>query len=651
MRRTARMTVPALFMVLVALLAAGDCGAQLTGGKSAPVFTLKGLDGKTYDLAQAKDRPMVVLYFFDVDSRPSQEGLLTLNDLAKRHGEQDLSVWAVTSSPREKVSAFRASSGLTFPILLDGGEVGTLYQARLVLPTVAVIGPGLKILNYYQGGGKTTEVMLTGLAERQLQRRLTKYAQAVSDAVLKADPKSPKARAVKGYAALKEQNLKEAEQQFGDLAKSGGEAEVLGKEGLAAVHAKKDEPDKALQLIAEVQQKAPDRSYAHVIKGDILYAQNKKKEAEEQYQTAVKKKVAEPYQEGVRYNQLGRMYANAGKYQEARGLYDQAVTIDPYYIEGTTNKGLTYEREGKWDSALESYRQALTLDKNDHYAAVLAKKASEMLEIQKDIERKKRVDQLVKDLAQRYKAQKEAKAKGDEDAWTSQPMVLSFVDFQEKGGLSERDGFSTVLMSQLGDHLNASGRVKVVERVIIDRLLEELNLGSSELADPETALRLGRILAARLVGTGSLYYLPQGTLLSLRLIDTETTAIPQVTTRQMGPQAGLEKEIFGLNREILRTVISKYPLRGFVVKLSGDEAMINVGAKQGAVTGTKFDVLEEQGAVEYKGKQLRPAPKTVAQIEVSRVEPDFSYAKVVSAQRPLKADDKVEERMEEAALK
>jgi tetratricopeptide (TPR) repeat protein len=455
---------------------------------------------------------------------------------------------------------------------------------------------------------------------------------------------------VKAYAALKEAKLQEAEEDFKELTQTGKEGEVLGKEGLAVVYAKKGQADQALKLAQEVEAQDPQRSFVHVIKGDLLYAQDKKKEAEAEYQLALRKQKAEPYQEGLRYNQMGRYYASIGQFEKAREFYDRAITIDPYYIEGTTNKGITYEKEGKWDKALEAYRQTLALDKKDTFAVVLAKKAQEMLEIQKDTERKKRLDQLVKDLAARYRSQVEAKPKV-EDTWTSPPMILSFVDFQEKGGLAERDGFSSVLLSQLTEHLNNSGRVRVVERVLIERLLEELNLGSSELANPETSLKLGRVLAAKLIGTGSLYYLPQGTLLNLRLIDTETSAIPQVLTRQLASQTTLEKDLFQLNREILKTVILKYPLRGYLAKVSGEEVIVNIGAKQGVVSGTKFDVLEEGESLTYRGKVLQAAPKVIGQIEIVRVEPDMAVGKIIKKEKPLQVDAKVQERIEEAALR
>jgi tetratricopeptide (TPR) repeat protein len=623
---------------------------QIASGQSAPLFSLKDIEGQSHDLAQMKKRPMVILYFFDAESRPSQEGILSLNQLAKQYKGYDLSTLAITLSQRGKIDLFRKQTDLGFPILQDKSGVSDLYHARMILPTVCIIGPGLRILDYFQGGGKTTEVMLVRLAERELQRKHTTMAKAISAEVVKKNPKNVKARTVTGYAALKEGNLKQAEEVFQGMVKDKdvGQAEVLGLEGMVNVHVQKGETARALELAKEVEKEAPERAYVHVIKGDLLYSQDKKKEAEAEYQEAMKKKEFEPYQEAVGSNQLGRLYASRGEYQKARELYDRTVAIDPYYIEGTTNKGITYQKEGNWDKALEYFQQAVSLDKSDTFALVLSKKAQEMLEFQKDNERKKRMDQMVKDLAARYRSQQETKPK-DEDTWTSRPMVLSFVDFQEKGGLAERDGFSIVLTTQLSDYLTTSGRVQVVERILIERLMEELNLGSSDLADKETALKLGRVLAAKLIGTGSLFYLPNGTLLSLRLIDSETSAIPLVITRQCGPQVSLEKELYTLNRQILKAVMEKYPLHGYVVEITGDQAMVNLGSRQGVVMGTPFTVLEEGRQVKFHGKTLQSSSKTIAQAEVVRVEPDLCYIRILSQERPLKTDDKVQEKIAEAA--
>lgn len=620
----------------------------MTPGQAVVPFSLNDLNGKRYDLAAQKKNTMLVLYFFDAQSRPSQEGLLSLDQIAKKYKDADLDVWGITRSPKAQVADFVSKTKPAFPILLDTASVSDLYQAKLILPTVCIIGPDRKLLDTFQGGGKTMNVMLVRVAERKLQQKQTALAQAISVEAAKQSPDNVKALTVGGYAALKAGKLAEAEKTFTQLAKGKGSAEIVGKEGLAAVYARQGKTEQALKLAQEVEKKAPDRAYPHIVKADILYAKDKKQDAKAEYELAVKKPEAEPFQKTVAYNKLGRLYASVKDYQKSRDLYDQAVNIDPYNVEAMANKGVTYEKEGQWDKALASYQQGETANTTDTYSRVLAARALDMLAYQKDAARKERVDKLVKELAERYRTQqKESKTK-PVDTWTSPPMVLSFVDFQESGLLSERDGVSLVLTSQLADQLKASGRVKVVDRILIDKLLEELNLGSSELADPETSLKLGRIMAARVMGTGTLYNLPDGALLNMRLIDTETTAVAKVISQPMPAGTPQSKDLFQLNRQILSAIIKDYPLHAYVVEVTDGQAMINLGSDQGVVVGTRFDVVEEGKAVEYKGKKLKAAPKVVGQIEIVKTEPGLAYGRIVNQTRTIGKDDKIVEKLEEA---
>ena len=74
--------------------------------------------------------------------------------------------------------------------------------------------------------------MLTRVAERELQRKQTKMARAISDAVIKKNPQNAKARAVKGYAALKDKNLPEAEKVFREMSGKGTSAPDQGTENV-----------------------------------------------------------------------------------------------------------------------------------------------------------------------------------------------------------------------------------------------------------------------------------------------------------------------------------------------------------------------------------------------------------------------------------
>ena len=268
-------------LVMVALLstgmAPGVAHGALKAGEQVPVFTLKDANGKAHPLSGLKRRAMTILYFFDPDSRPSIEGLLSLNQLTQQYRDADLTVWAITRSGKRNVDAFIQSTKPAFPVLLDSAGVSGMYDAQRVLPTVCIIGPELKMLDFFQGGGKTTQVMLLRLAERNLQRKKPAIARAITETVEKKDPGNAQAQTVKGYAAIQEGKLDEAERTFYSLSKEKGKAGLLGKEGLAQVYEKKGQTTQSLQLAKEVAAAAADRPLAHVIKGDQLYQQNNKK--------------------------------------------------------------------------------------------------------------------------------------------------------------------------------------------------------------------------------------------------------------------------------------------------------------------------------------------------------------------------------------
>ena len=627
------------------IVTSGICYSQLPAGQHVPLFSLKDVKGKIYDLSNLNHQPMVIIYFFDVDSRPSQEGLLNIDQLSKQYKDADLMVWGVTRSSTKKVNRFITTVQPSFPVLIDSSGVSDLYDARRILPTICILGPDLTLLDYFQGGGKTTEIMLVKLAERKLQRKQTKIARAISEQVVKKNPKNVKAKTVQGYAALKEGKLDEAEKTFYNLSTKKGEAEVLGKEGLSTVYAKKGQSEKALKVAQEIEKKGADRAQVHVVKGNLLYRQNKVTAAEGEYKKAIGKKASEPFHRAVAYNQLGRIYADRGNYKKSRELYDQAVALDPYYIEATSNKGLSYEREGNWEKALETYRRAQAVNPDDPFASVLAEKARERLLMEKDLEKKRMLDDKVKKLAARYNGEITEDVSG-EDPWTSRAVILSFFDFIETGGLCERDGFGSVISVLLSSQLEASGRVQMVDSILIERLIQELGLNQKDLADRETGLKLSRALRATLLVKGSVFYLPGGPLLKLNMMDTHTLEKSSVITRQFSSEITVKKDLHWLNREMLTDIMVHYPLQAYVVEVSGHQVLVNLGSREGVVAGTAFNVIEESAPVVYKGKSFRPEPSIVAQLQVVKVEPEFSYAHIKDQRRPIRPDDKLRENLD-----
>jgi tetratricopeptide (TPR) repeat protein len=614
-------------------------------GLPAPDFTLQEINGKELRLSSLKSHSMVMLYFFDAGSKPSQKGLVTLNQLYAQYKRDDLQVWAITRSSRDDVNRFVARTPISFPILIDTGSVSQRYQADRILPTTCFLGPDLKMLDLLHGGGKSAEIMLVRLAQRALQQRKNDFAQAVTQKVAQTDPENVEAGMVSAYASLNQGKLDESESTFARLAEKGGKTQAAAMEGLSAVAAQKGQAQKALSLAQQVEQSDPSRGYVHVIKADVLYSQNKKQAAEKEYQKATTKNNIAPHHRAKAYNQLARIRAGQGRLEQAESLYGKAETIDPYYIQATTNKGRLYEKQGRWDAALACFGRAQRIDKTDLFSLTLQQKLLAMLELERDKAEKERIDALVKDLAARYRRQQRKKSQKETDSWTSRPMVLSFVDFSEAGGLPEREGYSSIMTVQLADTLNASGRVQVVERLIVEKLLQELNLGTSELADLSTALELGKVLSAKLIVTGSLYYQNGAYLLTMRLIDTETTQIAKVITSQIAGTGSLQTDLHWLRRKILSAVVQRYPLQGYVVQAEKGRVVVNLGAGQGVVSGVQFDIVEPSEPVQYRGRQLRAEPKVIGQIEIVSVESDFCRGRIIHTTRPVTRDDMLRERL------
>ena len=630
-------------VTIVGLLPGIGHGAFQTGSQ-VPVFTLKDINGKTYPLSGMKNKAMTILYFFDADSRPSIEGLLSLDQLAKQYRDADLTVWAITRSSKQKVAAFNNSTQTVFPVLLDTAGVSDMYDAQRVLPTVCIIGPELKMLDLFQGGGKTTQVMLVRLAERNLQRKKPEVARAISEAVEKSDPGNAQARTVKGYAAIQEGKLDEAEQTFYTLSKEQGSSAVLGKEGLAQVYEKKGQTEKSYQLAKEVAAQAGDRPLVYVIKGDQLYQQNNKKSAESAYREGTQKNGGAPFQRAVAYNQLGRLYAQRGDYTKSRDLYDQAVSIDPYYIEATTNKGLTYEQEGRWDKALETYRQAEAIDKNDPFVRALAENAMRMLMIKKDEMKQQELTAAIRKVVDRYRQNQFEPFSGD-DPWTSRPTRVAFFDISESGGLSQRAGFAGLLKDYLARQMGASGRVMVVDNLIVGGVIESLGLDHESLADDDVRSRLSRAMLASLMIKGSVYQLPSGPLCNLKILASDDVRSIELIDYQFTAGIHLRRDLNHINRQLLTHIMKKYPLQAFVVEVTGNQVLLNLGSLQGVVDGTIFDVVEEKPPIIYKGKQFIPEPGVVAKVSVVRSDDDFSYGHIKDQRRPIKPDDKLRENL------
>jgi peroxiredoxin len=145
--KTAVLLAAGLLLVVAAAFATGG-----DVGTPAPGFQLKGIDGKTYSLADYKGKVVVLEWvnphcpFSDRHAREK-----TMTELAKQHGEV---VWLGINSTNRQSGNFESpadyqsyvqSNGITYPVLYDdSGATGHAYGAKTT-PHMFIIDPQGKI--------------------------------------------------------------------------------------------------------------------------------------------------------------------------------------------------------------------------------------------------------------------------------------------------------------------------------------------------------------------------------------------------------------------------------------------------------------------------------------------------------------------------
>jgi len=627
--------IAVLFLFLIGMKSGAE--AALKKGETAPSFAA---------LDAAKKKPMVLVYFFKLDSKPAREGLDYLKGLYEQYQKDGITILAVTQDGAKALDPYLKEHPLPFTVVRDDGKIFDAYQVKVILPTTYVLGPGARISDVLEGGGPSSTRFITTVAQRGLQLKKTTLAKALFESALKSNPKDAQAAAGLGQVYLKEGKLDRAESEFSKIAQLKSPEAIIGKEGLAEVHLQKGESDKAIAIAQEVEKEDPNNGLVHLVKGNVLAGQGKQQEALTEFNRATEGKLSTDWQRATAYNNAGRIYSEQGQYAMAEQMYQEAVVHNPYSPEILSNRGVLYEKTGQPQKALALYEQALSADPEDEVAKHLMKRIEQHLAFKEDMERQKRIDTLVADLADRFHKGKLSEAPTS-DPWSSKPMTVAFLGFKLMGGGLLREGMSEVLQAEMTQRLSAGGgRISVVEREILDKLLTELKLGSSELADPDTALKLGKLLSARLIVTGSLVQIPEGIRLSLRLIDPETSAIKITYADEMGPQKNLLTLADQTAQEIGKKIKEQYPLKGKIASVEpGDQVIVNLGSRHGIKPGTKLKIISDGEPIVVDGKTIGYKKKRVGLLEIVEVEEGLSYGKLTERQSAVQKDQKVLEEM------
>ncbi|HOJ32376.1 MAG TPA: redoxin domain-containing protein [Candidatus Hydrogenedentes bacterium] len=602
--------------------------AQLQRGAKAPTFKAHDIQGREVDLEKLLGNDLVILFFF---SRNSGQDLAAKLKEIHRTRQEKLPIVAVgLKEDEDALRQFANELQISYYILKDSPEVSadSRYGPFRVLPmTFFVISDGT-VLNVIEGGGGGQAAVIAKVAEAVLQRARAAadkdsrvaYAQeahSVAQQAVQLGLDEKNAYTLSGYAQAEMGNFEAAREDF---------ERANDVEGLAFLALKQGEYEKAIEL---AEKAGADAGYAQTIKAEAYIRLGKQDEALQILQAAVTKPASE-WQVSEAYTHLGRLKQLRGEVDGALAAYDNAQVLNALNVSALTNQSETLRQQGQLEKAAQVLQTAKARRVDDSLAKVMLEQISRDLEATRDLKKREALQKQVQELVERFKKQKESADAATTDTWTSRGIILAFLPGKTTpGAYVERAGIEVALARAIEDKLAEEPRIKIVDREMIESVLDELNLGSSELTDPATRLRLGKLFAANVLAF--LDFAPAGKDVAafVRLVDTETTTLKAQVSEKVASDADILALADEMAAELVRRLDEGYLLQGLVADVNAQGILINLGSNQGVEVGKVFAVLQDENPIKVGGKVLPRTPIPIALVEVISVEDELSTCRVV----------------------
>lgn len=620
----------AALIVLAALT--GTAAAQIVPGQPAPPIKAQDIAARPVDLealATTEGRKLLIVYFFSPQA--GEEIAHKLRQLHRRYGGKELEIVAVgMESDEARLKAFSEELGLNYHVVSDArlSNAAWLDQIEGLPLTLFVMATKDRIIErVLRGGGQSQINLLTQVAESFFVRGDLAEAEAVlGQAVASGEAEEP-GRELKGYIYALSGKLDEAEREF---------AAIEDNAGLAKVALERGDLDQAVALGG-----AAGPGYGQAVAAEALLRAGKVAEAEQAAQAAVAG-AGTGWQQSEAHTLRGRVAQERGDMELAVAGYREAQALDPHNVIPLSNEAEVRRQQGQLEEAAAVLERARTVRPDDDLSGIMLAQIRRQLQEQNDTERAKLVQAQIADLSARFKDIRAAGAPAA-DGWTTRPLVVAILPARAGDGVFfKRAGVEVALQRELETRLQADGRVSVVDRTVLDQLLQELNLGTSELASADTQRRLGQVLSAGMLGVIEFAQLGRETTLYLRLIDTETTAIAHQLSLPVREEA-LRETVDALAAQVIERVAGDRSLKGLIADAT-DEAtvIINLGRKHGVEAGQRFTVFAEGEPVEAGGRVIAHKQKKVATLVVTEVEDEYSVSRVEgAAEAPLESNMKI----------
>jgi tetratricopeptide (TPR) repeat protein len=236
------------------------------------------------------------------------------------------------------------------------------------------------------------------------------------------------------------------------------------------------------------------------------------------------------------WRKLGISYFQLERYDEALTALTKAGTLDPNDAPSVVYRGMIYEQKGQLDQAKNLYQSYLAFGKQDR----LTQEIRYRLRWIEDNELQKVVDQAVRN---------EKKVKISEIPKNSVAIIRFNVDSLSPQLKPLGRGLAELVYTDL----SYVPDLKLVERLELTRLQDELKLSQSEFSDKFYAPRIGKIVGAAKIITGQVTQI-DGERVG---IDCGIIDVGPGLAEYPGRQEGKLAEAFAMQKKLVLSIIQK----------------------------------------------------------------------------------------------
>jgi len=185
---------------------------------------------------------------------------------------------------------------------------------------------------------------------------------------------------------------------------------------------------------------------------------------------------------------------------------------------------------------------------------------------------------------------------------------IAVLDFQMQGEQTNSKDMGKIVAEWLITGLVETGRFDVIERRLLEKLLEEQKLGVTGAIDPNSAAQLGKILGVRIIVSGTVTSLEGYTEINARLINVDSASI--IAAEKV--RASSAERLRDLVNKITDKIVLAFPMEGYIVQRTDKKVTIDLGRQIGVRPGMKFIVFKEGKVIKH--------PKTGEVLDVETIE-------------------------------